>query len=64
MPWLDIWRIEAKEIALSLIDVYAKPEEKGEMLDSEEISLENLEPVMKKIKVDVPENETQNLATN
>ena len=52
MPWLDIWRIEAKEIALNLIDVYAKPEEKAEILDSDEISLETLEPKAKKIKLD------------
>lgn len=52
MPWLDIWRIEAKEIALNLIDVYAKPEEKAEILDSDEISLETLEPKTKKIKLD------------
>ena len=52
MPWLDIWRIEAKEIALNLIDVYAKPEERAEILDSDEISLETLEPKAKKIKLD------------
>ena len=52
MPWLDIWRIEAKEIALNLIDVYAKPEEKAEILDSDEISLETLEPKPKNVKID------------
>lgn len=51
MPWLDIWRIEAKEIALSLMELYSKCDEKIEFMDSEEISLELIEPKpIKKVK--------------
>lgn len=53
MPWLDAWRIEAKEIALNLIEIYCKDENKSEFLSSEEISLDSLEPkLLKKIKTD------------
>lgn len=52
MPWLDVWRIEAKEIALNLLELYCQDETKDEFL-SEEISLETLEPkTTKKIKTD------------
>ncbi len=50
MPWLDIWRIEAKEIALNLLEIYLKTDEKHEILDSDEISLDSLEPKAKKVK--------------
>ena len=57
MPWLDIWRIEAKEIALNLMDIYSNSDEKQDILDTEEISLETLEPKAKKVKP----NEENNL---
>lgn len=53
MPWLDVGRIEAKEIALNLLELYCQDETKDEFLQSEEISLETLEPkTTKKIKTD------------
>ena len=60
MPWLDIWRIEAKEIALSLMDLYSKTEEKIEFIDSEEISLETMEPkLIKKVHCQDSEEDVQ-----
>ena len=55
MPWLDIWRIEAKEIALNLIEIYSKTDEKAEILDTDEISLDGLEPKTKKVKLNEEE---------
>ena len=60
MPWLDIWRIEAKEIALNLIEVYAKPEGRKEVLESTDMFMESLEPIpQKKIKTDSFEQESK-----
>ena len=60
MPWLDIWRIEAKEIALNLIEVYAKPEVRMEVLESSDMFMDSLEPIpQKKIKTDSFEQEVK-----